>query len=82
MINTNPVATIGCGHIGNIPQTNPYLQQSAQAQQQAYQNLLNPQRANWVVDGEMMSFDKFVTTVFPLDTPERTMFLLRYSGEK
>ena len=36
---------------------------------------------NWMVDGEWMTFDQFVATVFPLDTPERTMFLLRYTKD-
>ena len=35
--------------------------------------------AKWRVDGRDMTFQEFVETVFPEDTPERTLFLLKYS---
>lgn len=35
----------------------------------------------WMFDGKMMSFKEFVDAVFPEDTPEKTMFILKHSGD-
>jgi len=73
----------------------PYQQQSrlnqinAAAQQQQIANLgrtwnsIHARQAEppprWMIDGNSMTFQQFVETVFPEDTPERTFFLLKYS---
>jgi len=65
---------------------NPYAQQAglasqAAAAQQHWMSIHARQHApaRWMVDGRSMSFEEFVQTVFPEDTPERTFFLLKYT---
>lgn len=65
---------------------NPYQQQSMLGAQgaAANQHLMSIHArqhapARWMVDGRSMSFEEFVQTVFPEDTPERTFFLLKYT---
>lgn len=63
-------------------------QQSAMAQQAAQQGLgmsagsypgiKEPMR--WMFDGVLVEFRDFVNLVFPEDTPEKTVFILRYSN--
>ena len=48
--------------------------QYAQAQQQAAAPL-------WMINGRSMSIQDFANELFG-DTPERTMFLLKYSGDE
>ena len=64
-------------------------QQQAMAAQQAYnvgmtgmsqgsyQGISQPMR--WMIDGVMLEFKDFVDIVFPDDTAEKTMFVLKYS---
>lgn len=44
------------------------------AQQTAYQ------QPKWMIDGCAVEFKDFVDIIFPEDTPEKTAFLLKYSG--
>lgn len=66
-----------------------YAQQAAMAQQQAQlgqqqmsagamQGISQPMR--WMFDGVLVEFKDFVDLVFPEDTPEKTVFILRYSN--
>lgn len=58
------------------------LTQSAAAQQHAWNSIHArniPEAPKWMVDGKSMTFQEFVETVFPEDTPEKTFFLLKYS---
>lgn len=48
-------------------------QQYQQAQMQAFQ------KPQWVIDGQVVSFQEFTDRLFPEDTPEKTVFLLRYA---
>lgn len=88
-----PVVSTGSGAGQGIANAyNPYAQQSgpwAQGATAHQQALYNQQMmsiharqhapARWMVDGKSMTFQEFVETVFPEDTPERTFFLLKYS---
>ena len=61
-----------------------YAQQSAMAQQQAQHmgGLANQnayQSPKWMFDGVLVEFRDFVDLVFPEDTPEKTLFVLKYS---
>ena len=61
-----------------------YAQQSAMAQQQAQHmgGLANQnayQSPKWMFDGVLVEFKDFVDLVFPEDTPEKTLFVLKYS---
>lgn len=58
-----------------------------QAQQQYNQTIANLGRPmfqpKWMIDGREMSMEQFANELFGDDTPEKTMFLLKYSkGEK
>lgn len=59
--------------------------QAAAAQQQAAVNQFNQymqqrqEQRRWMIDGEPMTFKEFADRLFPEDTPERTMFFLKYS---
>jgi len=37
------------------------------------------QPPQWMLRGQAMTFEEFVTAVFPEDSPEKTAFVLRYS---
>ena len=61
-----------------------HAQQSAMAQQQAQHmgGLANQnayQSPKWMFDGVLVEFKDFVDLVFPEDTPEKTLFVLKYS---
>ena len=54
--------------------------QSALLQRQYQQAQMNAyQKPNWVIDGQVVSFEEFTDRLFPEDTPEKTVFLLRYA---
>lgn len=90
---TNPFAQLGIGVIGNAV-ANPYYAQQAQGQltnsqyyaQQAQAAQAFAQYAqqevekkNWMIDGVSMTFKQFADEMYPEDSPERTMFFLKYS---
>lgn len=57
-----------------------------QTNTQAYQNYMAGQQQayrppQWMIAGRAMSITEFATELFG-DTPQRTLFLLKYSGEK
>ena len=52
-----------------------YNQYAAQQRQNAFEP------ARWVIDGRTLSIEDFANELFG-DTPERTMFLLRYAGKE
>jgi len=64
------------------------INQLAAAQQQqsnqwaALQNLGRAQqaRAEYMIAGQIMTREQFISEVYPQDTPERTWFLLRFPG--
>jgi hypothetical protein len=73
------------GALGGLAQqagANPYMNQGLAAQQHAaymaQQRYTEPPR--WVIDGKPMTITDFATELFG-DTPQRTMFLLRYSDK-
>ena len=74
------------GALGGLAQQaghNPYMNQGMAAQQHAaymaqQQNIPAPQ---WVIQGRALTITQFADELFG-DTPARTMFLLKYSGEK
>lgn len=91
-MSANPHMNIGIGQAQaaqqfapnqyNQIQSSPYSQQQAQAQaQQAFAHWAQQavERREWMIAGKPMSFKEFADTLFPEDTPERTMFFLRYS---
>ena len=62
-----------------------YAQQQAMGAQQAMSsgqaNYGNANLPKWMIDGKIMNFKEFMDTIFPDDTPEKTMFLLKYTKE-
>lgn len=89
----NPFQNIGqaIGAVGQTPVNYSQLQNaypsaltSQQAQAMAAQQFnqyLHQQQEHhlWMINGKRMSFKEFADTLFPDDTPERTMFFLKYS---
>ena len=60
---------------------NQQYAQQALARQYAAQQQRAFEPARWVIDGRTLSIEDFAIELFG-DTPERTMFLLKYAGEK
>lgn len=87
---------VGLGLLGNLGQGisvaqqayNPYQHQQQNqvavtqammnAQAQAY---YNEARKRFMINGVSMDFDEFVSVVFPHDSQEKTMFLLKFKKE-
>ena len=76
------------GSLGS--QISPYQQSIAnngmigqqQANMQAYQQMYaSSARSQWMIAGKPMTITEFAEELFG-DTPQRTMFLLKYSGEE
>jgi hypothetical protein len=78
---------------GNLATANNSLlnqQSQLNAQQAAAQNialnaLLAVRKKNasrWVMAGKEYTFEEFVEAIFPEDSPQKTWFLLKFSGEK
>jgi len=78
----------GLANVGNFCHHQPAQQQAMAAQQAynvgmtgmsqgSYQGISQPMR--WMIDGVMLEFKDFVDIVFPDDTAEKTMFVLKYS---
>lgn len=63
---------------GNLGQQSLYHQQLGNYGQNIA-NLGRPIQPLWMIDGRVMSMEKFADELFGVDTPERTMFLLKYS---
>jgi hypothetical protein len=95
MAQQNAAQATQYGLLQNAAQQNAMAQQAAQNVQQglgimsagSYQGISQPMRWNptlrWMVDGVMLEFKDFVDIVFPEDTPDKTMFVLKYSkGEE
>ena len=40
-----------------------------------------PNYPQWVIAGQFVTFEEFTQELFPDDTPGRTRFLLKYTGE-
>jgi hypothetical protein len=91
---TNPFATIGLGLLGSAQQgyyspaqaqnqlaaTPQYwAQQAQQAQAFAQYAQQEAERQDWMINGVRMTFKEFADTLYPEDSPERTMFYLKYS---
>jgi hypothetical protein len=69
---------------------------SQQYQSQSYQNaaaqqytqaliggLMNQPRAEWMINGQILTFEQFVDTLCPdQDDPMRTLLILKYKGVK
>ena len=77
----------GMANAAAQPGYSPYQQQnSIIAQQQAaaqLQQWIQQQRPKrWMFNGVAMTFEEFVSTMFPEDTPEKTMFILKYKGNE
>jgi hypothetical protein len=76
---------LGQNMSGALGSQNPYMNQSMaaqqraayMAQQQAYTAALKPE---WMINGKSMSITEFADELFG-DTPQRTMFLLKYSDK-
>jgi hypothetical protein len=70
-------------YMGTHPgQTHLHNTIMAAAQQQGIANLGRPiyqTSARWMIDGRVMSMEQFADELFGNDTPEKTMFLLKYS---
>jgi hypothetical protein len=69
--------------MGAINHQSLYNQYAAQANiGNAAQGLFNqPKPVSWVINGRSMTIDAFATELFG-DTPEKTMFLLKYGENK
>ena len=70
---------------------NPYQQQYGLASQYHSQQALANQYAaqqrhafeppKWVIDGRSVSINEFANELYGEDTPEKTLFLLKYGGK-
>lgn len=67
------------GQLGMM--NNQHYAQQALARQYAAQQQRAFEPPRWVIDGRTMSIQDFANELFG-DTPERTMFLLRYAGKE
>lgn len=56
-----------------------YAQQAQQAQAFAQYAQAEIERRDWMIDGQRMTFKEFADTLYPEDSPARTMFFLKYS---
>ena len=74
-IGHNPASNQG-QHLG---QMNQAAYQSQLQQMHAYNQARQMQAPQWVFNGRAMSFEDFVDAVWPEDTPEKTMFVLKYT---
>jgi hypothetical protein len=61
-------------------QAQAQAQAYSQMQQQAYAHVQS-KTPRWMFKGKFMNFNEFVDAVFPEDTPEKTMFILKHSGD-
>lgn len=70
------------GH-GSTYSINNYQQNLANvAQAQGLSSLQGYKLKDYMIDGIWMEFDEFVQAIYPEDTPERTMFLLKHQKQK
>jgi hypothetical protein len=70
----------GTGGAMNQWQAQAQTQAYSQMQQQAYAHVQS-KSPRWMFNGKFMNFNEFVDVVFPEDTPEKTMFILKHSGD-
>lgn len=88
----NPFSQLGVGAVasnaynqyyaqqaGQLGTQQYYAQQAQQAQAFAQYAQQEIERRDWMIDGQRMTFKEFADTLYPEDTPERTMFFLKYS---
>lgn len=68
----------GSGFAG---QQNAYNQMAAQYQMQQAGNSpwSTPTNPEWMIDGQSVSKEEFINIIFPEDTPEKTMFILKHT---
>ena len=67
------------GMIGNPQNAYGMSQAQQSAMQQQYNHALTPK---WMINGQAMTFETFVNTIFPEDCPEKTFFLLKFSKDE
>ena len=62
---------------------NNHLSQAAATQQamQAFNQLAQQQRKEWVIDGQAMTLEEFANTLWPEPCADKTFFYLKYSKE-
>ena len=75
----NSLANQASSNIGYQLGNQSLYQQQMSGYGQSIANLGRPLQPLWMIDGRVLSMEQFADELFGVDTPERTMFILKYS---
>jgi len=61
---------------------NQAMNQSAILNHYASQQAIGRWQAEWVLNGEILTFKDFINKIWPEDCPEKTFFVLKYKPQE